>query len=987
MAVYADDFNRADAALTTPWVNLEGVHSVSGNKVVVGTISPSISYYNQTFTADQWAEADIVYVAGNGSTVSVAVRVNGSDLYYLWINGSAHVTISKRVSGSYSDAGTAAATVAQSFKARLEVQGTTLRAYADGVLVLTVTDAAISTGLTGIISATAGAANLDNYRCGDGAYVPAGGTTPVTPATRGTTWATKARVIPTRATTWNVAANLTAVTPASRATTWVTKARVIPTRATTWNVAVTGGGGGGNIGVRTFNGVADAVTLNIGNIGGASSLDCWIFAGRLLNDSADGEIISTTSYDPLDYFFAIGNGPHLQLYDGVTDSTDVAGKPTLRVSDGYVICAVRRVASAPCRWSKAVYATTWGAFVHGDQTGVVFGNRTYSAADALRICTAAPLNMDLALLARTTASSDADLATLTAGLDAWKALPNLTNLWRFDGTTVVDLKGSASQSGIVGTTTTAGVFPLADSTGPATTPVTASRATSWAATATVTGSRATTWNVAGVLTRITATRATTWNVAGPTSVYLSDDFTGTTVDLATWDVYNRLGDQDNQEVNAVIPANARVAGGSLLIDAKFEDVMAGDTTTGAPNPRLVHYTSAQIAQKGTFLYGRVDVRAKLPGGTGLWPCIWMLDYTQQPHQPNSADEAGSVTHYAEIDIAEFMGNQRSTMNCQIHVNKGGGQVDPGGFVSLPYDATTRFMVYRLDWTAGSAIFSVDAEDGIGFRVVQTITGAGNVPDVPMYLILHVAVGGNGGGTPNPATFPQTMEFDYARISAPVTAVTPASRATTWNVAAPLAHLTVTRSTSWATRLTVTEARATTWAVTATVTVSATRATTWNVAGATVTVTATRATTWNVAGVLTFVQATRATVWATAATVTTSAAATWTVRTPVPAATRSTTWTVGTAVAASRTTTWAISAGVQASRSTTWTVAGVTFFVTAQRVATWRVLTRASAQRSTTWKVAPSAPSHPYLTLYPDTIMFHGTRRVLALRQGDTLVWP
>ena len=969
MTVYADDFNRANAALTTPWVNLEGVHSVSSNKVVVGTISPTVSYYNQTFTADQWAEADIVYVPGNGSTISVAVRVNGSDLYYLWINGSAHVTISKRVSGSYSDAGTATATVAAGFKARLEVQGTTLRAYADGVLVVTVTgDASIATGRTGIISATAGAATLDNYRCGDGAYVPAGGTTPVTPATRATTWVTKALVTNTRATTWNVAGNLTQVT-ASRATTWVTKARITPTRATTWNVAATGGGGG-NIGIRTFNGVADTVTLNMGNIGGASSLDCWIWGGRLLNESADGEIISTTSYDPLDYFYATGNGPHLQLYDGATDSLDLAGKPSLRVSDGFVICAVRRVAGAPCRWSKAVYATTWGAFVHSDQPAVVFGNRTYSAADVLRLCTAAPLNIDLALMARTTSSSDADIATLTTNLDAWKALPNLTNLWRFDGATVVDLKGTATQSAIVGTTTTAGAFPLADSTGGGTTPVSASRATTWNVAGTltrVTTTRATTWNVAGTLTKVTATRATTWTVFGPLG-YFADEFTGSTLDLGLWDVYNRLGDQDNQEVNAVIPANVRVTGGSLFIDSKFEDVVAGDSTTGPPNPRTVHYTSAQIASKNTFLYGRVDVRAKIPGGIGLWPCLWMLDYTQQPHQPNSADEPGSISHYAEIDFAEFMGNQRTTVNCQIHVNKGGGQVDPGGFVGLAYDATTRFIVYRLDWTAGSAIFSVNYEDGTGFHVIQTITGAANVPDVPMYLILMTAVGGNGGGTPNPATFPQSMEIDYARVSPPVTSVAPATRATTWTVAAPLTRITATRATSWTVLGVVTAAsRSTSWAAFQLITSS-------------------RGTTWNVAGSLSFVQSTRAASWAVNATLTSSRPTSWSVLVGASSV-RSTTWSVLVPVTASRPTTWALNASVGASRSTTWAIAGVVFFVSATRATTWAVRIRASSSRSTTWRTAPAAPQSSWLVLYPDTVMYKGTHRVLALYQGDTKVWP
>ena len=84
--------------------------------------------------------------------------------------------------------------------------------------------------------------------------------------------------------------------------------------------------------------------------------------------------------------------------------------------------------------------------------------------------------------------------------------------------------------------------------------------------------------------------------------------------------------------------------------------------------------------------------------------------------------------------------------------------------SLPFDATTRFMVYRLQWSPGSLVWSVDAEDGKGFRELRSVSGSDNVPDVPMYLVLHMAVGGVGGGDPDPASFPQTFEVDYARIT-------------------------------------------------------------------------------------------------------------------------------------------------------------------------------------------------------------------------------
>lgn len=249
----------------------------------------------------------------------------------------------------------------------------------------------------------------------------------------------------------------------------------------------------------------------------------------------------------------------------------------------------------------------------------------------------------------------------------------------------------------------------------------------------------------------------------------SDQFAGSSIDSDMWTVYNRLGDQVNSEVNAVIPANVRVSSGTLKIDSKFEDVVAGDTTTGAPNPRTVHYTSGQIAQKApAFLYGTVEVRAKICGGTGTWPCIWMLGHEWQASQPFTANVAGADwpnDGWWEIDIAEFLSGHRTLQNCQLHFITGsrGGS----GEKSLPINVTSRFMVYRLEWTATSLVWKTDCEDGSGFRTLLTITGTAgtDIPNTPGYLIIHTAIGGVGGGTPSSGTFPVTMEVDYATVTA------------------------------------------------------------------------------------------------------------------------------------------------------------------------------------------------------------------------------
>ncbi len=240
-----------------------------------------------------------------------------------------------------------------------------------------------------------------------------------------------------------------------------------------------------------------------------------------------------------------------------------------------------------------------------------------------------------------------------------------------------------------------------------------------------------------------------------------DDFDGTFVDPARWTVFDRLSDQANAEVNCVAPHNVSVADGMLKIVSKFEARTCGDSLEPA---RTLRYTSGQIQQATPpFLYGTVDVRAKAPGGVGTWPAIWMLGFEWQASQPFTANVQGHQwpnAGWCEIDIAEFWQGKREEVNTTVHFNR------PGGlhFQPLPFDATTRFMVYRLEWKRNSLRWSVDAEDGKGYRRLYSINGEGNVPDVPMYLVLHTAIGGAGGGDPDPASFPQTFDVDYARIT-------------------------------------------------------------------------------------------------------------------------------------------------------------------------------------------------------------------------------
>lgn len=169
---FSDNFNRADGALGTPWAVVEGALAIVSNQVAPPSGGPHTSRVNQTFAADQWAEADLAGFSAGGHGIGPALRVNGSDLYYMWNGGSFNtVEIVKRVSGTYTTIGPGVACPA-AFKGRLEAQGSTIRAYVNGVLAITTTDSALATGQPGILGNAGSGPTLDNYRCGPLPYVP-----------------------------------------------------------------------------------------------------------------------------------------------------------------------------------------------------------------------------------------------------------------------------------------------------------------------------------------------------------------------------------------------------------------------------------------------------------------------------------------------------------------------------------------------------------------------------------------------------------------------------------------------------------------------------------------------------------------------------------------------------------------------------------------------------------------------------------------------
>lgn len=186
------------------------------------------------------------------------------------------------------------------------------------------------------------------------------------------------------------------------------------------------------------------------------------------------------------------------------------------------------------------------------------------------------------------------------------------------------------------------------------------------------------------------------------------------------------------------PDNVVISGGTLKIIAKKE------TFSGSA------YTSARLLTKDkfSFKYGKIEVRAKLPTGGGTWPAIWML---------GSNFATAPWPACGEIDIMEHVGNQQNKIFATLHHPGHSGGNGDGGTVMVP-TASTEFHRYTAEWTAASIKFSVD---DIPFYTFA------NTPTLPFnqnfFIILNMAMGGNFGGTIDPAFSTATLEIDYVRV--------------------------------------------------------------------------------------------------------------------------------------------------------------------------------------------------------------------------------
>ncbi len=221
----------------------------------------------------------------------------------------------------------------------------------------------------------------------------------------------------------------------------------------------------------------------------------------------------------------------------------------------------------------------------------------------------------------------------------------------------------------------------------------------------------------------------------------SDEFNNTgSPDPAKWGFDLGAGGWGNNELEYYTSRtnNAIVSNGTLKIIATKENYLGSN------------YTSARLLSKGlySFQYGRIDISAKLPASIGTWPALWMLG--------NNQATVGWPA-CGEIDIMEQNGSNKNTIYGTMHYPT---QVNPNGdgTTTSIANASTAFHKYSAIWSAASIQLLIDDV------VYYTLTNKSSLPfNQNFFILLNVAMGGNLGGTVDPAFTSDQMEIDYVRV--------------------------------------------------------------------------------------------------------------------------------------------------------------------------------------------------------------------------------
>jgi len=224
----------------------------------------------------------------------------------------------------------------------------------------------------------------------------------------------------------------------------------------------------------------------------------------------------------------------------------------------------------------------------------------------------------------------------------------------------------------------------------------------------------------------------------------SDEFnTPGLPDTTKWTFLNQIGYNTELEYYTKIQSrNAWIEDTTLIIDLRKETYLTAN------------YTSSMLVSKykGDWLYGKFEIRAKVPGGSGSWPAIWMMP---------TDDEYGPWPNSGEIDIMEYIGVEPNNLHFTTHYQGMTGTHSQSGISTVISQPFNKFITFTMIWTPTKIEWYAD--DKLCLTYAKTSDDPKVWPYNKMfYLILNLAYGG-WGGLPDDTKLPHKFYVDYVRV--------------------------------------------------------------------------------------------------------------------------------------------------------------------------------------------------------------------------------
>ena len=245
-----------------------------------------------------------------------------------------------------------------------------------------------------------------------------------------------------------------------------------------------------------------------------------------------------------------------------------------------------------------------------------------------------------------------------------------------------------------------------------------------------------------------------WDKEGWALVW-NDEFDGPALNLEKWSYEIGGHGWGNNELQYYSDddSTAFIQDGKLVIRADLVPLGTGSSDT------LRYFSSARLrtSGEGDWRYGRIEVKAKLALGQGIWPAIWMLPTDWM---------YGGWPESGEIDIMEHVGYDPGRVHGSIHTGSYNHKINTQrGGSKLLDKISSKFYVYAIEWYEDRIDFLIDDSKYFSFQN----DGKNDFNTWPFnqrfHLLINIAVGGDWPGSPDETTqFPTEMEVEYVRVN-------------------------------------------------------------------------------------------------------------------------------------------------------------------------------------------------------------------------------